>query len=192
MLNRIFFVTNNKNKFIEVSSIAERYGIIVEQAKISKLEVQSEDLLKIAKIAAFNAYMELGEPVLVEDAGLFVKALNGFPGPYSSFVYRTIGCKGLLKLLEGVNDRSAYFMSASVLIYEPYVLTSIGEVHGKIIHEPRGTKGFGFDPIFVPEGCSKTFGEMDVEEKNTYSHRARSVGKVFKQLLSLIYGKNVE
>lgn len=191
-LNRLLFVTNNRDKFREVELIANEYGIEVEQAGIDKLEIQSEDLVKIAKVAAFNAYLELGEPVLVEDAGLFVNALNGFPGPYSSFVYKTIGCKGLLKLLEGVYDRSAFFRSAAVLIHEPYVLTSIGEAHGCIAREARGVKGFGFDPIFVPEGADRTFGEMDVEEKNRYSHRGRSISKVFKQLLTLIYGKNIE
>jgi XTP/dITP diphosphohydrolase len=181
-LAKIYFATSNKHKYVEVKSIAEKYGVHIEQLSGEKLEIQSSDLLNIAKTAALYVYMRFNKPVLVEDAGLFIEALNGFPGPYSSYVYKTLGIKGVLKLLEGVENRRACFRSAAVLVYEPYIISSIGEACGTIIDKPRGSKGFGFDPIFVPEGSSRTFGEMDIDEKNKYSHRARSVDKVFKTL----------
>jgi len=185
-LNEIYFLTGNKHKFLEVKPIAEKHGFRLLQYSDEKLEIQSNDLIKIAKTAAFYAYIRLEKPVLVEDAGLFIEALNGFPGPYSSYVFKTIGCKGILKLMENIENRKASFKSASVLIYEPYVLVSLAEVHGSIAYKPRGAKGFGFDPIFIPEGSNKTFAEMDIEEKNKYSHRARSVEKIFIELKRLL------
>jgi XTP/dITP diphosphohydrolase len=181
-LNKIYFITSNKHKFLEVKDIAEKYDFHIEQLPGEKLEIQSNNLLDIARTAALYAYLRLGKPVLVEDAGLFIEKLNGFPGPYSSYVYKTLGLDGVLKLLEGIEDRRACFRSASVLVYEPYIISAIGEVCGTIIEEPRGSRGFGFDPIFIPEGSNKTFAEMNVEEKNRYSHRAKAVDKVFKTL----------
>lgn len=188
MLNEIIFVTDNQSKIREVEPIARRYGYKIIQAKIPKLEVQSEDLTRIAKTAALVAYSMVNKPLFVEDAGLFIEALNGFPGPYSSYVYKTLGCKGLLKLLEGSENRSACFRSVVALIYEPYLIVESGESCGYICWEPRGSGGFGFDPIFVPHGSDKTFAEMDIEEKNKYSHRGRAIDKAFKRLLSLLNG----
>jgi len=185
--NRIIFVTSNKHKYMEVLPIARRYGFELEQYSGLKFEIQSDDLLEIAKYAALNSYMSLQKPVLVEDAGLYIVGLNGFPGPYSSYVYRTIGCEGVLKLMEKTVDRRAFFRSAAVLIHEPYIITHVAEVHGHIAEKPRGDKGFGFDPIFIPEGSDKTFGEMDVDEKNKYSHRARSVEYVFRELETKLF-----
>ena len=113
------------------------------------------------------------EALLIEDAGLYVEALKGFPGAYSSYVFRTIGGNGLLRLLSGEKRREAEFRSAvaygeadgSIWLFE-------GRVRGAIAGTPRGTGGFGFDPIFVPESSPKTFAEMPIEEKNRISHRA--------------------
>ncbi len=182
ILSEIYFVTNNVNKYMEVKPIADKYGFKIIQHSGGKLEIQSNDLMKIAKISAIHAYMDLNKPVLVEDAGLFIYSLNGFPGPYSSYVYKTIGCSGILKLLENTIDRRAKFVSAGVLIYEPFILTEVSEVEGYIADKPKGSSGFGFDPIFIPIGETRTFGEMSIEEKNKYSHRAKTVDKLFRKL----------
>jgi XTP/dITP diphosphohydrolase len=183
---RIYFVTGNRHKYLEVKPIAEKYGFELVQRTHGKLEIQSDNLLEIARYAALSIYRELGEPVLVEDAGLFIDALNGFPGPYSSYVYRTIGINGVLKLMNGIGDRRACFRSVAVLLYEPFILTGYGEVCGVIALKPRGGGGFGFDPIFIPRGSSKTFAEMSIDEKNKYSHRAKSVEEVFSRLNKLL------
>ncbi|MGB9827424.1 MAG: non-canonical purine NTP pyrophosphatase, partial [Thermosphaera sp.] len=81
-----------------------------------------------------------------------------------------------------VEDRSACFESVAVLVYEPFLITGVGEVCGVLATEARGVKGFGFDPVFIPEGYSVTFAEMDVVEKNMVSHRARALRSVFKTL----------
>ncbi len=183
---KLYFLTTNKHKYMEVSLIARDYGITVEQDPRGKHEVQGERLTDIARYAALKYYMEQGHPVLVEDAGLFIEALNGFPGPYSSYVYKTIGVNGILRLLNGVENRRAYFESAVAIVYEPYIVLSTARVYGEISTEPRGTSGFGFDPIFIPEGEDRTFAEMSTEEKNMYSHRARAVSKAFRKLLNLL------
>ncbi len=184
--NEIFFLTSNKHKYEEIYSIVEGYGFKICMKTGYKIEIQSHDLVEIAKYAALTAYMRLNKPLLVEDAGLFINALNGFPGPYSSYVFKTIGYHGILELMKNIRDRTAYFKSVAVLVYEPYILIGEGIVHGFIVEEPRGSRGFGFDPIFRPKDSEKTFAEMDIEEKNQYSHRAISVNKVFTKLKRMI------
>jgi XTP/dITP diphosphohydrolase len=177
-MRRIYFATSNKNKFNEASRILEKYGYELVLFSFEKKELQSTDLGEIALQSALIAYTYVNAPVVVEDSGLFIKALNGFPGPFSSYVYKTIGVRGVLKLMESVTDRSAYFEAAVAIVMPPFERVFKGSVYGRIADSPRGTGGFGFDPIFIPENEDKTFAEMSVEEKNKYSHRARAFEKL--------------
>jgi len=177
-MRRIYFATSNKNKFNEASRILEKYGYELVLFSFEKKELQSTDLGEIALQSALIAYTYVNAPVVVEDSGLFIKALNGFPGPFSSYVYKTIGVRGVLKLMEGVTDRSAYFEAAVAIVMPPFERVFKGSVYGRIADSPRGTGGFGFDPIFIPENEDKTFAEMSIEEKNKYSHRARAFEKL--------------
>jgi XTP/dITP diphosphohydrolase len=141
------FVTTNDGKWREVSALLAKHGIAVERINAKVLEVQSDDLAEIARISALDAYRSFGGELFVEDAGLFVDALNGFPGPYSSYAYRTIGVRGLLRLMEGVERRAAVFRSAVAYVdREGSVNVFVGEVRGFIATEPRGTWGFGSTP----------------------------------------------
>ncbi|MFQ6076297.1 MAG: RdgB/HAM1 family non-canonical purine NTP pyrophosphatase, partial [Candidatus Bathyarchaeia archaeon] len=176
-LGSVFFATGNLDKFREASLVLSEYGIGVSRVALERLEVQAESVEEIATVSVAHAVRVSSLPVFVEDAGLFVKALKGFPGPYSSYVYRTIGCGGVLRLLEGVLDRGAEFRSAAAY-GEPGVepVCFSGVASGRISDRERGVHGFGFDPIFEPDGGGgRTFAEMVVEEKNLYSHRARSM-----------------
>jgi len=173
----ILLISTNKHKVEEINNITARYGVIVVPANIRKMEIQSDNLVEIALMAARSAYSSLRKPLIVEDAGLFIKELNGFPGPYSSYVYRTIGCKGILKLLEGIKRRDAYFKSVIVYKDESYEMVFEGLTEGEIAYDIRGSGGFGFDPIFIPKGYNKTFAEMSLEEKNRLSHRGKAVKK---------------
>lgn len=176
-----FFVTGNINKFREAIDVLSEAQIAAAMLKIEKVEIQDDDLKKIAEASAKDAARRSGLPVFVEDAGLFINALNGFPGPYSNYVYRTIGTKGILKLMENIKLRDAYFRSVVAFCdpeqkTEPYCFE--GTVDGKIIYEERGSQGFGFDPIFQPlTKTEATFAEMPPEEKNQYSHRACALRK---------------
>ncbi|MFP3985006.1 MAG: XTP/dITP diphosphatase [Candidatus Bathyarchaeia archaeon] len=175
-----FLVTSNIHKFNEARRILRRYEISIAMLKkVDAVEIQHDDIENVAKASALDAVKKCKLPIVVEDAGLFVEALKGFPGPYSSYVYRTISNEGILKLLENVANRNALFKSAVAYCEpstdEPVYFT--GEVKGHIVDDKRGNQGFGFDPIFKPLNSSKTFAEMTVEEKNQQSHRARAFRK---------------
>lgn len=177
--SEVFFLTRNVNKFEEASAILGGFGINVLMMPEERLEIQSDDLCEISKFSSLRASRAHGVPLIAEDAGLFVYSLGGFPGPYSSYAFRTIGVRGLLKLLDGVSERGAEFRSA-VSFCAPGAdpLCFLGSVRGEISKEARGSNGFGFDPIFVPEGGGgRTFAEMTTEEKNKYSHRAKALEK---------------
>lgn len=176
---RFVLVTTNKGKAEEFSQIFREHGLKFRVEPLKTKEIQSTDLSEVAAESALYAYNILREPVLVEDAGLFIDTLNGFPGPYSSYVHKTIGFQGVLKLMEGVEERGARFISAAAF-YSPLTELKIftGEARGVIAREARGTSGFGFDPIFIPsEGDGRTFAEMEVEEKNKLSHRGKTARK---------------
>ena len=179
----VFFATGNIHKFNEVRSILSKHGLAVGMLRLKGDEIQSESIKEIAEKSVKNAYLRCRLPIFVEDAGLFVDALDGFPGPYAAYVYHTIHNSGILKLMQNQTDRKAKFQS--VIAYcddqtpcEPICFE--GEVKGEITTSERteqGKSGFGFDPIFQPAGSAKTFAEMTIEEKNRYSHRAMAIGK---------------
>ncbi len=181
-----YFVTTNVHKFQEARRILSEYKIATALLRIGAVEIQDDDPENIAKASAMDAVKNSGLPIFVEDAGIFVDALNGFPGPYSSYVYRTVGTKGVLKLMRNVKSRDAYFQA--VVAYsspneEPISFT--GKVKGKISLKERGTSGFGYDPIFVPsKGDGRTFAEMSAEEKNRLSHRAKALRKFAEWYIS--------
>jgi len=180
----IYFVTSNKNKFKEAKEI---FGneIKLKLAKIKLEEIQSDRLEDIAKHKAESAFEKLKKSLIVEDSGLFIKELRNFPGAYSSFILKTIGIEGILKLLEGSKNREAFYKC--VAVYKDFKVTKlfIGKVFGKISEVPRGSYGFGFDPIFIPKGYEKTFGE-DFEIKNQVSHRAIAFRKLKNWLMKNI------
>jgi XTP/dITP diphosphohydrolase len=178
----IAFATANKHKIMEVNTILRQCGYQAEPADAPKVEIQSDNLEDIAVHAASVAWSILHKPVMVEDAGLFIEALSGFPGPYSSYVFKTIGIRGILKLMEGVENRRARFVSVIALAHASGIVVFRGESVGTIASEARGSGGFGFDPIFVPEGSTKTFAEMSVEEKSMYSHRGQAARKLCEWL----------
>ena len=176
----IFFATNNINKFNEARKVLAEHKIAVGMLRVKTLEIQSESLKEIAETSVLQAFEKCHLPIIVEDAGLFIDALNGFPGPYAAYVYRTIGNRGLLKLMADNEDRKAKFQSV-VAYYSAELKSPIcfkGEVKGEVIRkEKKGKSGFGFDPIFKPEDSNETFAEMTTVEKNKYSHRAHALQK---------------
>jgi len=172
----IYFVTANTDKFNEVKTILSDHGIEVKMAELNLLEIQSDDLEIIAMEKAKDACRKLNTKVIVEDDGLFIGSLKGFPGPYSSFVFRTIGNEGIIQLMKTHGDRSATFRS--VIAYcEPtnLALTFVANVNGKISEEIRG-KGWGYDPIFIPGDSGLTYAEL-AGKKNELSHRKLALEK---------------
>jgi XTP/dITP diphosphohydrolase len=167
-----------------VAKVAAEFGITLRQLRRGKMEIQSDELEEIASFAAKEACEFTLRPVVAEDSGLFIHTLRGFPGPYSAYVHRTIGNRGILRLLESAHNRDAHFQAA-VAFCKPRARPTCfsGVVKGSITRRPVGRFGFGFDPIFSPkEGDGRTFAQMAAEEKNMFSHRARAFAKFFNWL----------
>jgi XTP/dITP diphosphohydrolase len=175
------FVTSNPGK---VREAREYLPEPVERVDYDYPEIQSDSLAAIAAAGARDAYEEIGEPVFVDDAGLFIDSFDGFPGPYSSYVEDRLGVERVWKLAEREPERAARFR-ATVAYAEGasnpaasgsdvHVETFDGAVPGRIV-APRGEGGFGYDPIFEHRG--RTFAELSTEEKNAVSHRGRALAK---------------
>ncbi len=185
--NEIVFFTSSKFKFEEAFRIARNFGFHLTQKTENILEIQSSSLEEIALFKAeqlMRKYKDL--TFIVEDDGLFIEALNGFPGPYSSYVHKTIGNHGILKLMEDKVNRGAFFKSVVVLHVPGIGLKSFtGVCKGIIVEDIHRGRMFGYDPIFKPLESDKCFSEMAPEEKNLYSHRAKSFKKAFSFLIKI-------
>ncbi|MXX21243.1 MAG: non-canonical purine NTP pyrophosphatase [Cenarchaeum sp. SB0661_bin_35] len=168
-LSDVYFVSSNNHKFQEIYSILDELDITVKHYAATLPEIQSASLYDIATHKAAHAYTLLKSPVIVEDAGLFIDSLKGFPGPYSSFVYDTIGNQGILNLVKV--ERGATFRS--IVAYSDGSVSKCfsGELRGAISTRIVGTK-WGYDPIFMPDGSHDTLAHID---KVSLSHRRLSL-----------------
>lgn len=186
MEKAITYVTGNWAKIDSAKKAIEPLGYKIDNIKMETPEIQAEDVTEVAMYSAKWAAEKLNKAVLKNDSGLFVKALKGFPGVYTHYLDDTIGEDGLLKLMEGVEDRSAYFKEA--LAYcepgkEPVVFE--GLTKGRIATSKSGTYGWGLDFVFIPEGEDKTLGCFPDEERwNFWSQDA------YKELVSYVEKNN--
>ncbi len=171
------FVTTNEHKRSEVERIL---GVELERAAPDVPEVQALDFAEVATQKARSAYDALGRPphpILVEDSGLVIGAWNGLPGALTKWFLSSVGNEGILRMLSG-EDRSARAVCAiAVADAGGEVQVFRGEVRGEVAPEPRGREGFGWDPIFVPEGSELTYAQMG-DAKHEDSHRARAFRQV--------------
>jgi len=177
----MLFITSNEGKFKEAKEVAKLFSVEIEWLKMEYEEIQGNTLEEIATKSAEMLSRIIKRPFFIEDSGLFIESLNGFPGPYSSYVFKTIGNKGILKLLDCVQNRKAYFKAVIAFFDGKDIKIFDGVVYGEIAKEIRGDKGFGFDPIFLYG--DRTFAEMG-EEKNLVSHRRKALEKFFSYLKS--------
>jgi len=189
---KICFATNNQNKLVEIKNkIGKAYDII----SLSELK-HFEDLPETHHTLEENSlekaqfiYQKYGINCFADDTGLLVEALNGDPGVRSAR-YAGLDKKSedninlLLQNLKGVENRRAKFVTVITLIMNEEAHQFQGEVSGTITEDVSGTSGFGYDPIFVPEGWQCTFAEVDLEEKNKISHRSKAVEKLVQFLNS--------
>lgn len=185
----LLFVSSNIHKFQEIREILQEYHILITFHQQEMPELQSDSLEEIAKFRAQHAFSLLRKPLFVEDTGLFIRALNGFPGPYSAYVFKTIGNSGILQLLHSASDRAAMFKTAlALMLSETEILTFVGETPGVIAPSEQGTGGWGYDPIFIPlEGTGRTYGQMSLKEKNQVSHRRQGIKKLAEWILTTPY-----
>ena len=169
----VLFVSSNEEKYNEAKKILAEFGIKLEFFQTELVEIQDDSLAKIAVQKALNAYDKCKKPVVIEDDGLFIESLSGFPGPYSSYIFNTIGNNGILKLIG--DNRDAQFVAVIAFCdssNEPtlFVSTVTGTISKNI-----QDGGWGYDPIFIPEKQNKTYAEL--ANKNKLSHRYESLKK---------------
>lgn len=174
---RLWMGTSSDHKYEEAREVLAEFGVELMRLSIDRVEIQADDPELIAEYSL--RVLDVDVPILIEDAGLYIDKYFGFPGPYSSYALRTIDNEGILKLMEGEKERGARYLSAVAFRDGDTSVTFTGEVVGRIAEEMRGTNGFGYDPIFIPdEGDGRTFGEMSAAEKARISHRARAFRKL--------------
>jgi XTP/dITP diphosphohydrolase len=183
---KLAIATHNPGKLVEIRDLLEPFGIATSGAAELGVPEPDETGATFAENAALKARAVAGAsglPALADDSGLVVPALAGAPGIYSA---RWAGAerdfaaamRRVERELEG-KDRAAAFVAALALAWpDGHVECFAGEVLGHLIFPPRGAKGFGYDPIFVPSGYTETFGEMDQAAKHRISHRADAFRKL--------------
>lgn len=186
-MKKLVFATNNAHKLDEIRAILGNKMEILSLNDINchaDIPETADTLEGNAALKAQYIYKNFGLDCFADDTGLEVEALNGAPGIYSA---RYAGgeehdseanMKKLLAEMEGKENRKARFRTAICLIEDGKEHLFEGIVNGEIIQERRGGSGFGYDPVFVPEGYTETFAEMGNDEKNKISHRARAVAKL--------------
>jgi len=170
---KLYFATGNKHKLTEAREILKGYEI--ERLDCDYPEIRSNSVEDVALDGVKYVVEKTGKACFVEDTGLFIDALKGFPGTYSKFVFERIGWQGILRLLQDETNRSAKFISAvAYLEPESEPRCFVGEAAGLIAHKASGDGGFGYDPIFIPTGRQKTFAEEPVT-KHKLSHRCKAL-----------------
>jgi non-canonical purine NTP pyrophosphatase (RdgB/HAM1 family) len=164
-------VTANPGKLAEARRLA---GPGLEATAIDLPEIQSLDLRAVLEEKARAAWAHLGRPLVVEETGLELAALNGFPGPLVKWMLEAVGAEGIARAAQALGDPRA--TARCLLLYRDAERTvgGAGETRGELVLPPRGEQGFGWDPVFVPEGESRTYGELEPEEKDAVSHRGRA------------------
>jgi XTP/dITP diphosphohydrolase len=193
---RLIFATNNSNKLKEVKALLPQ---TIELISLSEIEF-NEDIPETENTIEGNASLKsrtihniTQTNVFSDDSGLLVDALGGAPGVHSA---RYAGeqkkdednIQKLLKELEGETNRKAHFKTVMSLIVNGEEHLFEGIIYGTIIHEKRGTNGFGYDPVFIPDGYTKTFAEMSKEEKSSISHRGIALKKMIAFLRTDLSG----
>jgi len=178
---KVLFSTTNKHKIKEAQEIGKIYDIEFEQINCPYPEIRDEDFENVAKEGVKYVYEKIKKPVIVEDSGIVIDALNGFPGTFSAFVEKKIGNNGILNLMKDIEEgkRTARYISVVAFFDGKILKTFKGIVEGKISTEERGSGGFGYDPVFIPEGYKNTFGE-NPELKKEISHRRKSIEEFCK------------
>lgn len=198
-LKRILLATGNPKKAEEMKRLLEVYSVQVEvpEEEINVEEVGSS-FLENAYIKAQAYYEKYRMPTLADDSGLVVYALDGYPGVFSSRFYEheyggkeevkiskdDANIRKVLRLMQGIENRKAKFVAFLVLSSGDAGYWAKGECEGSILPEPRGSQGFGYDPIFQPEGIQKSMAQLESEEKDLISHR----GKAIRNLIKILRG----
>lgn len=193
MINKLVIATANKHKLIEIQNIFKDSAkeILPMPSDIGEIIEDGNSFIENSLIKAKAVYNHTKLPSLADDSGICINALNGEPGIYSArYGGENLGYKEktqmILDKLKNKNDRTAYFITSAVCVLDDnYYIALEGIVNGVIVESPKGFDGFGYDPIFKPNGYDITYAEMTLEQKNSMSHRAIAMNKM-KEILYTI------
>ena len=193
MINKLVIATANKHKLIEIKNIFKDSAkeILPMPSDIGEIIEDGNSFIENSLIKAKAVYNHTKLPSLADDSGICINALNGEPGIYSArYGGENLGYKEKMQMilakLKNTNDRTAYFITSAVCVLdENYYIALEGIVNGVIVESPKGFDGFGYDPIFKPNGYDITYAEMTLEQKNSMSHRAIAMNKM-KEILYTI------
>ncbi|MBW5382124.1 RdgB/HAM1 family non-canonical purine NTP pyrophosphatase [Brachyspira pilosicoli] len=193
MINKLVIATANKHKLIEIQNIFKDSAkeILPMPSDIGEIIEDGNSFIENSLIKAKAVYNHTKLPSLADDSGICINALNGEPGIYSArYGGENLGYKEKMQMildkLKNKNNRTAYFITSAVCVLdENYYIALEGIVNGVIVESPKGFDGFGYDPIFKPNGYDITYAEMTLEQKNSMSHRAIAMNKM-KEILYTI------
>ncbi len=172
-LASLVFVTSNLGKLEEASAVL---GLRLRHHALDLPELQSLDLEEVVRHKARTAFERLGTPVLVEDTSLELAGLGGFPGPLVRWMLSTVGAAGIARVAHAFADPRAVARCLTCALDGTEEVFGLGEVRGVIVESPRGSRGFGWDSVFAPDGFGgRTYAEMQPAEKNANSHRRKAL-----------------
>ncbi len=178
-MDTIKFITGNEGKYSEAKKVIST----LEKIDFDLPEIQSLDPKEIITVKLQEAIKTHKGNFIVEDTSLIANSLNNFPGPLVKWVLKSVGNQGLYDMVENKDDKSARAVCMIGLVYGGNISFFESEVEGEIV-KPKGENGFGWDPVFKPTDSSKTFGEMQPEEKEKYNMRVKALLKLKKYLSS--------
>lgn len=180
LFKNVKFVTGNPNKVREAGEIL---GVDLEQVELPEMvEIQTNDLTEIVRDKVIQAHQAVNGPVMVEDSGLVFSAWNGLPGALVKWFETTVGCEGMLKMLEPFDNREAFALCFVGYHDGENIKIAGGEARGRAADRLRGGNGFGWDALFIPDGRERTYAEMTAAEKNSISHRRRAFEALKKMI----------
>lgn len=174
-------VTGNPSKLAEARRLFPR----LDAEELDLPEIQSLNLESVLRAKAHEAYRQLERPVIVEETGLELLSLNGFPGPLVKWMLESIGAEGIARIVVTEGDPRATARCALMFYDGDREVLAEGTTSGVLVLPPRGDRGFGWDPVFEPDGSDRTYGEMSAEEKDAISHRGHA-WRAFEQALASI------
>jgi non-canonical purine NTP pyrophosphatase (RdgB/HAM1 family) len=178
-MKSLTFITGNAEK---AKQLGKYLSFDITHTKLDIPEIQSLDLEEVATEKAKSAYSILRTAVLVEDTALTFESLNKLPGPLVKWFFESIGNEGLVRLLNGFDNRNATAETCFALCDETGVHLFKNSIPGTVADKPKGEGGYGWNPVFIPAGCSQTYAEMSPEEQGKHSMRRLAVEKLQKYL----------
>lgn len=172
-------VTGNRNKLLEAERIL---GCELESHAVDLPEIQSLDILEVLRAKGDEAWRRLGRPLVVEETGLELPSMGGFPGPLVKWMLEAMGAEGIARTAHGLGDPRATARCALLYRDAEGEVIAEGTTPGRLVLEPRGEGGFGWDPVLVPDGEERSCAELSGEEKDRLGHR----GRAWKRLMELL------